>query len=447
MRHNRARKQAVKARMAVTGETYAQANRTLNDDGGYSYMRNRWSRSSWPRLLPVQAMTLEMVIGTATLTDRDGDLPALFAAHAAIAMYPDGANTILTWRDHDHDEAGDQDGEPDGGRDKDAGLDERDRALVDRTRATFTTAVLDSGRTVPTTLADLAELLAGLGVYQHTRSGTGAHRWRTPEQFPDPTEVLPMPAEWLEREEQIRWLGSTNRPAVALARSLQDRDQRDGGRHRGGQVGSRSYDTTLQQLAAGADMPVEVARDGLDGLMYRAKMIVQRRGAVLQRPDIAFLAEHARIRLVVDWSTADLTGDDNLALDLHGALDDLLDDLPDDAALDDVDVDDAALESRPAVMDSKVVWDGPPWRIYRNIAADPRVGNSVAVLGLMQFSFQQVDSDTFRTCLAVMAGEGGTSIGATAAALTQLEDAGLLHWHHDRQTAELATRRGQFSTT
>jgi hypothetical protein len=385
MRHNRARARQIRTLMAATGQPFTLASRAL-DQGGSSYLRTKWNISGWSRLLPRQAMNLEMVIGTATVTGQDGDLAALVAAHPISTRYPDGLDTTLIWHDHDADDE----------------IEDEDTKLASAAQTAFSVAVTASGRPVPTTLTGLAELLTDLGVYQHTLTGAGTHRWRAAEDLPDPIDVLPLPADWITREEQIRWASQTLGPATALARGLQSRHLDDA------RYGQDSLDTTLQRLASDADMPVEVVRDGLDGLMYRAELTVQRQGVTLARRDLTTLAEHARIQLVIDWPTLESTFGD-----------------PDET--------------------KRVVWEGPPWRIFRSIADDRHMGDHAFVIGLMQFRIRKPTGGSFITCLDIMAQQQGISVAAAASSLIELDEAGLLRWRVDEQVAELAERPDQFS--
>lgn len=381
MRNNRARARQVRTHMAATGQPFTLASRALEHDGS-SYLRTGWSGSGWSRLLPLQAMSLEMVIVTATVTGQDGDLATLLAAHPVSTRTPDGVHTALTWQDRDD-------------------VDDEDIELARHAQDTFVTAVAASGRPVPTTLVGLADLLADLGVYRHTLTSTGTHRWRTPVELPDPAEVLALPVDWTDREDQIYWVAHTHRPAAALARSLQTR-------HHDARHGRDTLDTTLQRLGADAEMPVDVVRDGLNGLMYRTGLTVLRRGVALQRRDLAAVAEHARIQLVVDWPAIESTLGD-----------------PDET--------------------EEVMWGGPPWRIFRNVADDARVTEHAFVVGLMEFRIRKPTGGTLLTCLNMMAQESGASVGSLASSLVELEEAGLLRWRTDEQVAELAAQPDQFS--
>lgn len=167
--------------------------------------------------------------------------------------------------------------------------------------------------------------------------------------------------------------------------------------------------TTLEHLAAAAEMPIDIARDGLDGLMYRDWATVLRRDTQLGRRDLVTVPDHARIKLVIDWSSVEREPDDD----------------PDE---------------------EPIIWQGAPWVIYQGVAADPCVSkNARDVLGYMQSTFRKPTGGTFLTCLVEMAAEQGTSISAAAGALSKLETAGLLCWHADEQLAELAGRPDQFA--
>lgn len=251
MVNDRARKKRIRAHMVATGQPYLQASREI-DASGYSYMRTAWSNSAWPRLMPREAMNLEVVIGTASVLNQDGDLVQLVADHPASNQFPDGVDTALTWQDNE--------------------ADEESTSLRRQAQAAFTAAVTALGRPVPTTVAGLADLLAEVGVYEHTRALDGTDQWRAPLTIPDPMDVLPLPADWVEREDRVRWSTRTSGPAMALGRSLRAHQGRD------------QVDTTLQRLASEADMPIGAVRVGLDGLMYRFGMVVLRQGKPLDRP-------------------------------------------------------------------------------------------------------------------------------------------------------------------
>lgn len=375
---DRARKKKIRAHMAATGQSFLRSAREL-DGVDYSYLRTAWSNSAWPRLMPLEAVHLEVVIGTASVLNQDGDLAKLVANHPASHQFPDGVDTVLIWQDSDD-------------------LDPDTVALQRHAKASFNAAASALGRPVPTTVAGLADFLAAVGVYQHTQAADGTHQWRAPNEIPDPLDTLPLPADWIEHEEHVRWNKNAG-PAIALRRALQAHRGRD------------QVDTTLQRLAAEADMSVHAARAGLDGLMFRFGLVVLRHGSRLERRDLTALVEHARIGLVIDWTSSDF------AVDLDNEHDD----------------------------EMQMVWEGAPWLIYRNIANDSRIPeNSRDLVGYMPFAIGQPDGSTFPTCLAGMAAEQALSIDATVSSLVELETVGLLRWRVDRQLAELAAAPNQF---
>ncbi|GLZ40291.1 DUF6042 family protein [Actinokineospora sp. NBRC 105648] len=143
-------------------------------------MRTAWSNSAWSRLMPLEAMNMEFVIGTASVTDQDGDLARLVATHPASNQFPDGVDTLLTWQDRD---------------DRDVEATEVRR----HAQSAFASAVTALGRPVPTTVAGLADLLAEIGVCQHTRTADGTHRWRVPLDITGLMDALPIPADWIAR--------------------------------------------------------------------------------------------------------------------------------------------------------------------------------------------------------------------------------------------------------
>ncbi|QXV57444.1 DUF6042 family protein [Amycolatopsis sp. TNS106] len=383
MVNERVRKKKIRAHMAATGRPYLRAARDLDDSGsGFSYLRTDWSNSAWPRLMPLEAMTLELIIGTASVTDQDGDLADLIAAHPASSKLDKGPDTVLTWQYRDEEDA-------------------ETAALRAEAQAAFTDAVTTLGRPVPTTLADLAHLLAELGVYQHTREPDGKHRWRAPQAIPRLQDVLPLPCYWTEREDRVRWFTETSGAALTLQRSLR------------GHHGEDQVDTTMQRLGDETGMPIAAVRAGLDGLMYRFNVEVLRHETPVTREDLDGLAEHARIRLVIDWTNFETSLDP---------------DQDDDE-------------------DMQLVWDNAPWSTYRAIAADAHIIDGAhEVLGHMPFTISQPDGNTFSTSLADLAIGNAMSTGALADSFLELEKAGLLRWSAERQLAEMAEVPNKFTT-
>jgi hypothetical protein len=190
MTRDKARKRAIRYRMVVAAEAYSVAARHAGL-GGASYLRRDWHDSGWQRLLPTGAMLIEAAVGTATVREIDGTLEDLIArlGYAGTISLPYGLDAPLTWVEHD--------------------ADEETRGLCEQARAAFHTAVAATGRPVPTTIGELAALLAELGVYQHTATADGMHRWRSEADLPPMVDVLPLPRAWVEHEVMWRFYKSS----------------------------------------------------------------------------------------------------------------------------------------------------------------------------------------------------------------------------------------------
>lgn len=165
--------------MAVTGEPYTVALRAVAS-GSPGYWRSDWFSSAWMRLLPVQATPLEIAITTATVHDAAATLEKVLADNPARRDLPDGAATALAW------------------------------STVDD----------DGGFSMPTTVAELADILAQLGVFESTQTSNGPTIWRAPEDLPAPATVLQLPEDWLAHEDRVHWKTVTSLPADTLRRKL-----------------------------------------------------------------------------------------------------------------------------------------------------------------------------------------------------------------------------------
>ena len=274
----RARKNLIRAHMAVTGTNYMRAVRDLSN-GGCSYLRSEWSNSAWVRILPYEALHLETVISTATVHSQDGSLADLLAIYAREMRMAERLDSPLTWQSEN------------------SGRDSRQNELRELAESAFATAAIRLGHVVPATVGELADFLASVGVYQHTITSGGTGRWRTSEMLPDLLEVLPVPSEWVEREHEVEWVTRDVGPAVSLLRSLQ--------KYRG----QAQVDTTVEKLATEAAISAAAARNGLRGLMRRHELGVVRGGQTLEFRDLREVADHARITVMLDWD------DENIIFD------------------------------------------------------------------------------------------------------------------------------------
>jgi hypothetical protein len=170
---------------------------------------------------------------------------------------------------------------------------------------------------VPTTVAELAETLAALGVLERVETTGERTMWRSPEDLPELSATLPLPDSWIAHEDKVRWRVETSLPADTLRRYL-----RQAGR-------TQQLQTTIDALAEGLDVSAEQIRDGLDGFLYREWASASRHGHPLNRRELADLPAHAKFELDLDWA---LVGDGEEAdeeFDVWAALaGQPLDDLP-----------------------------------------------------------------------------------------------------------------------
>ncbi|MGH3937398.1 MAG: DUF6042 family protein [Pseudonocardiaceae bacterium] len=382
MTSERVRKCKIRARMAATGEPFTVAARVLDGDT-VSFMRSGWSQSAWVRLLPVQSLTLEVIISTATARNQDGTLHQLISRHPArIFDLPEGADTLLTWDD-----------------DK---TDEQTHSLRQQAQAAFHSAVTQTGRFVPSTVVELAELLSELGVYQRISTPNGVHQWRAQTDIPAAGDVLPLPPEWIALEDDVRWRTVT----AHLALDLSDYFRQHG---RPAQL-----NTTVQRMSIDYGQSIERVRDALDGMIYRNWLTVQRRDLTINRDELRQLPDHARITLIFDWSECDRRYDTEA----------------DDIELDDENIDDKNL--------SDLRWGTSPWAAFLSITENPQISeDSLSDFAHLPFRVKKPDGGTTVLSLDEMAAARCMSHTATAQVLRGLEQNNLLRWSKEHQYAEL----------
>ena len=268
-------------------------------------------------------------------------------------------------------------------------------ALRTTTQQAFQIALNGRGLVVPTTVAELAETLAALGVLERVETAGERTMWRSPEDLPELSATLPLPDSWIAHEDKIRWRVETSLPADTLRRHL-----RQAGR-------PQQLQTTIDALAEGLEVSAEQIRDGLDGFLYREWASASRHGHPLNRRELAVLPAHAVFGLDLDWA---LVGDGEEAdeeFDLSG-----------------------------------LRWQASPWTIYQAVASDSRVSEgAVRVTAMLPFEVVKPTGGRFLTSLGDLAATEGVSVPKIAEALTQLDDAGLLAWDSRSQRATLRATR------
>ncbi|MDT7783037.1 MAG: hypothetical protein QOF58_1456 [Pseudonocardiales bacterium] len=368
MRHDRAHQRKIRVLAERTGLPLRKAA-WLHEAGGVSCTRSDWTASGWHRLLPPIAFSLEMLIATATQTDADGDLDDLIAAHPVLAeQLPDRGATPLRWH------------EP--GRESVEMERRRDQA-----REALRGALAGRGLTVPTTLRELADLLAQLGVYHHARGVDGRHQWRALH-LPV-VDLLDLPVEWLAAENNARWLMVTSTPAAHLHRALAHTER------------VPTIPTTIDRLASDVDVTAAEVRLGLEGLLYQGVLTIDRHGAVLDSRQVREAPGHARIDLQMDWDRIPS---------------------PDDST---------------DTEQEMVCWNGSPWSVYRAAAADSHIPDAtLEVLSFLPFVKSTPDGRMSTTCLAQFAASSGGPMSDVVESLFVLEVNGFIRWNDRKQRVE-----------
>lgn len=375
MTRDKARKQAIRYRMVVTAEAYSVAARRVGL-GGASYLRRDWYDSGWQRLLPTGAMLIEAAVGTATVREIDGTLEDLIAGlgYAGTVSLPNGLDAPLTWVEQD--------------------ADEETRRLREQAQAAFHTAVAATGRPAPTTIGELAALLAELGVYQHTATADGTHRWRSEADLPPMVDVLALPQTWVEHEEGVQWLTRTGPAAYGLQAHLRERGR------------PAVLATTLERLATDSGVSPAAVRDSVEGLLFDGCVTVHRSGKIVEGAELTKLAVHARITLTFDWPRLDHRW----------------------AAADDD-------EGTP----SEVRWMSSPWACYRGIVNDPGISAEAGrVIAYLPFMLAQANGESLTTTLAETAATQGISVASAVDAFFELEGHGAVRWDGSRQAVAVA---------
>lgn len=226
-----------------------------------------WWDSGWDRFLPPQAMYLHMLVATATVADRDGSLEDLASTLGKgwFELRVGTWDAPLNW-------------------DPDGDADAEQQALDAERKRVFEAALIASGRHVPTTVAELAALLADVGVFIVQRSGT--ERWRSTEVLPLVAERLAVDVTWADAEDAHRWRIQSEEAAQRIIVWVEGL----GRPHR--------LAVTLLEVAEGAGLALEEARFGLTSLLDDGDFVLLGEEGSLDPERI----EAARpLTLGVDW--------------------------------------------------------------------------------------------------------------------------------------------------
>lgn len=252
--------------ITLTGDT---------DPTGGIAIRRDWYRSGWESVLPRQGLPLSMIIATAHAREMDGSLDELLdqIMGGEWSMLPGGLDGPLlwTWPRSPGEEPPDAEQLA-----FDAGLHHQ-----------FETALAAAEVPLPATVRDLANLLADLGVFEHTTTDD-VEQWWFPDQLPLPAEVLPFPPEVVTELDARRFREVAEPYAQRIIRHLID------------DLAQPAHVwTTVERLARVTGLDPDAVRLGLAVLVADGEFrIVRDDGDV--NPET--LRDHARFRLLSDWT-------------------------------------------------------------------------------------------------------------------------------------------------
>ena len=255
-----------------------------------------WWTAGWQDLVPEQGLFLHMVVATATARTVDGDLAGLL-----VTVAPDergrarvALSDPLLWVYPAVD----------------GHVDEHDRAAAERRRETWQEALAAAGIPVPTTIAELADVLVALGVFRRgPAGGSGAgtagvvrvERWRSPEGLPLASDVLALPAQWVAAHEEAGRVVQADRSAQRLIRYLREDCDRP-----------RLVVSTVAKLALATDLPAVAVRRGLAALCADGDFRVLPAGGDARTSTAASPSDmggHTEFALAIDWRLFDVIRD------------------------------------------------------------------------------------------------------------------------------------------
>lgn len=239
-------------------------------------MPTDWFPLGWNRVLPPQDFPLVILVATATVNDLDGDLDELLDQTFGDRQWHllgDHLDSLISWTGYT----------PPG---KDVHPD--DIARGEQARHVFEEAMRAAERPLPTTVRDLAHLMAEFGIFVRSAEGK---RWRMGEPLPLPAEVLPLPPEVVADLDHLRWLDVTETLAGRIISYVVD-----------GLGRPPSVATSIGRLCRATGLDANDVRLGLARLIGDGEFSTTRVG----RPvDPETLLEHARFVLQVDWAMFD----------------------------------------------------------------------------------------------------------------------------------------------
>lgn len=348
---------------------------------GLSYSRTEWMTNGWSRFLPPAALFLEFAVCTAQVTNIDGSLDEIFETLGMLGdrKLEHGGNTILEWDTED--------------------VDEETLELRTQARTAYESAIVAAGFDVPTTVEELATILATVGVYHHDLIDD-VERWRCDEDLPEVAQIFSLDRSYEEREKSIRWLSHTSRYSFRLIDHMKE-------------VRSAEYSVSVDRLATDLSMPVDKVRLGLEGLLMEAGISIERFRKKLGVSEVQALPLHARFTILADWNEIDADrwpGSD--------------DDDDDDASSSDIDLD-------------NIRWVRTPWDTYIGVYSDAALADAHKVVAGIPFRTERPDGKKgWETLVQIAASQGVSRLNA-AKSLQQLERSGLVEWDAHEQVAVL----------
>jgi hypothetical protein len=255
---SRAKSRDIRRIQEILKLSYTEAKTALEATG---LIRSEWTQYGWYRLLPYEAMSLELAISTAHVLEKSGTIEELLRSEKV----PENANSSLTWPDSD----------PESGAEFGPRLN---------ARAAFVYAMEAAGLENPFTLGELAHVLAALGVYEHKIDIAGRHYW-TIGNLVRTVEVLSLPDEWVAIEEEAWWRTMTLKPAFYLSEWIVEKKW------------PSRVKTSIGKLSAGSGMKEEGVRNALDGLLFKERAALWRNSRNLDRAEARELDSNARFEI------------------------------------------------------------------------------------------------------------------------------------------------------
>ncbi|MET9699361.1 DUF6042 family protein [Streptomyces sp. NPDC006529] len=251
-------------------------------DGSLS-LHPDWFTSCWTLVLPPrhQAMVLAMLFATAMRRRAEGSLDDIAFQvlgdrdrQRKYRLGDDGLDSPLLWLDQEGVELAESPEEA-----------ARITAAAAAHRQWFEEALRSLPHPAPSTVRDLAAVMQRLGLARESEG-----RWSVPDELPRPDDVLPLPADLLERIRRIRRHDGVAPAEQALLAHFTDTLRRP-----------ERVSTSLQRLERATGLPADRIREALDHLADEQGDLAMYRGDPPAPVAARNLPAHARFQIVVDW--------------------------------------------------------------------------------------------------------------------------------------------------